>query len=169
MRRGQASKVVSNAAGYSDTFPPGQQTFADVTGTDAFWLYIERMYAHGTISGYPCGGLGEPCDLINRPYFRPNTIINRGQTAKIVANAANYIDQIPTSQESFADVPNTHTFWLWVERVVAHNVISGYPCGGLGEPCDPQNRPYFRWGNPVTRGQASKIVANAFYPNCQIR
>jgi hypothetical protein len=45
--------------------------------------------------------------------------------------------------------------------------MSGYPCGGPGEPCDPQQRPYFRWGNPVTRGQASKIVANTFYPNCQ--
>jgi hypothetical protein len=37
----------------------------------------------------------------------------------------------------------------------------------VGEPCDTEQRPYFRWGNPVTRGQASKIVANTFYPGCQ--
>ncbi|HEX9989324.1 MAG TPA: hypothetical protein VGE45_12705 [Chloroflexia bacterium] len=33
------------------------------------------------------------------------------------------------------------------------------------EPCDDPNRPYFRPFNNVTRGQASKIVANAFFPN----
>jgi hypothetical protein len=47
-------------------------------------------------------------------------------------------------------------------------VIGGYACGGEGVPCiPPLNRPYFRPYNNVTRGQASKIVANAFFPNCQ--
>jgi hypothetical protein len=52
-------------------------------------------------------------------------------------------------------------------RLSNHQVLSGYPCGGEGEPCDDINRPYFRPYNEVTRGQASKIVANAFYPNCE--
>ena len=45
-----------------------------------------------------------------------------------------------------------------------HGVISGYPCGGAGEPCPGT---YFRPNNNVTRGQTSKIVANTFYPGCQ--
>jgi S-layer homology domain len=38
--------------------------------------------------------------------------------------------------------------------------VAGYPCGGDGEPCvPPGNRPYYRPGASVTRGQAAKIVA----------
>jgi hypothetical protein len=31
----------------------------------------------------------------------------------------------------------------------------------------PTNRPYFRPNNPVTRGQAAKIVSSTFFPGCQ--
>jgi hypothetical protein len=74
---------------------------------------------------------------------------------------------VPSSEQTFADVPPTYPFWLWIERLTAHGAISGYACGGSGEPCDPQQRPYFRWGNPTTRGQLAKIAATIFYPNCQ--
>ena len=38
-------------------------------------------------------------------------------------------------------------------------IIGGYPCGGPGEPCvAPSNRPYFRPGNNITRGQLSKLI-----------
>jgi hypothetical protein len=37
----------------------------------------------------------------------------------------------------------------------------GYPCGGPNEPCDGQNRPYFRPGNNATRAQLSKMLALA--------
>ena len=30
----------------------------------------------------------------------------------------------------------------------------------------PANLPYFRPGNNATRGQASKIVSNTFFPGC---
>ena len=46
-------------------------------------------------------------------------------------------------------------------------VIGGYPCGAPLEPCDNQNRPYFRPSNGLTRGQTAKIVSNTFFPNCQ--
>ena len=53
-------------------------------------------------------------------------------------------------------------------RQRTNGVISGYGCGGAGEPCNPPgNRPYFRTYNSATRGQTSKIVANTFYPGCQ--
>ena len=41
------------------------------------------------------------------------------------------------------------------------------PAAAPGEPCvAPGNRPYFRPGNNVTRGQTAKIVANTFFPGC---
>ena len=164
--RGQVAKIVAGAAGFAD--PPTTQTFADVPASHPFYRWIEQMGGRGIISGYACGGPGEPCDPQNRPYFRPYANVTRGQLAKIAANAAGYDDPIGTVQQTFTDVPPNHGFWIYVERMVLHEVISGYGCGGPGEPCDPQNRPYYRPGAGVTRGQTAKIVANTFSPDCDI-
>ena len=48
-----------------------------------------------------------------------------------------------------------------IQTAYAHGAISGYTCGGPGEACDSQNRPYFRQFNDATRGQIAKIVYNA--------
>src|SRR5207244_3056676 len=47
------------------------------------------------------------------------------------------------------------------ERVTIHEVMNGYPCGRPAEPCDPENRPYFRWASNATRAQISKVTAIA--------
>jgi hypothetical protein len=163
--RSQVAKILSNAAGYADPIPSTQQTFADVPRTNPFWGYIERIARRGYISGYTCGGPGEPCDAQNRPYFRPYNSVTRGQLSKMTAQTAGF-SGTPTTQ-TFTDVPPTQAFYVWIEQLAAASVISGYNCGGPGEPCDPQNRPYFRWALNVTRGQTAKIIANAFFPNCQ--
>jgi hypothetical protein len=164
--RGQTAKLVANSAGFADPIPSTQQTFADVLPADPFWLYVERTALHGAISGYQCGiSPGEPCDPQQRPYFRPGLNVTRGQLAKIVVNAAAFADPIPSTQQTFADVPYGSPFWIYAERAALHNVLSGYQCGvSPGEPCDPQQRPYFRAGNAATRGQTSKINANTFFP-----
>ncbi|MEO5952110.1 MAG: S-layer homology domain-containing protein, partial [Chloroflexia bacterium] len=59
------------------------------------------------------------------------------------------------------DVPPGSTFYLFVERVASIGIINGYPCGGPGEPCEPDNLPYFRPGANATRGQIAKIVSDA--------
>jgi hypothetical protein len=41
------------------------------------------------------------------------------------------------------------------------DLVTGYPCGGPGEPCDAQNRPYYRPGGLVTRQQMSKFIDQA--------
>jgi hypothetical protein len=156
--RGQIAKFISNAANYTDAIPSSRQTFTDVPNTNAFWLYIERAYAHGVIGGYANSlcTTGVPCYL-------PNNNVTRGQAAKFVSNSVAYNDAIPSSQQTFTDVPNTNAFWLYIERAAAHGVIGGYsdnpPCG-TGVPC-------FLWGNNVTRGQTAKFISNAFSPNCQ--
>jgi glycosidase len=168
--RGQIAKIVSNAAGFDEEVEG--QTYADVMPSDepsSFYVYVERLTAHNVMSGYPCGmAPKEECDGQNRAFFRPGANATRAQLSKIVSNAAGFVDTV--EGQTFTDVPPStepSSFYIYVERLARRGVISGYPCGGPAEQCDDQDRPYFRPGNPVTRAQAAKIVANTFYPNCQ--
>jgi poly(hydroxyalkanoate) depolymerase family esterase len=165
--RGQLAKIVSGAAGFSD--PVSGQTFADVLPGSTFYVYIERLASRQVMSGYPCGGPGEECDPQERPYFRPGEGATRGQAAKIVSQALGLTTSVPDEQQTFSDVTAHSTFWVYIERLVTDRpgIMGGYDCGGVGEPCDGQNRPYFRPNNGLTRGQTSKIVANAFLPWCE--
>jgi hypothetical protein len=169
--RGQLSKLVSNALGEGYPIPPpcetAWQTYEDVPPNHTFWLYIEKLSITGIIGGYPCSGEGEPCvPPENRPYFRPGADATRGQIAKIVVNAAGFTPNC--SGQMFEDIPPGHTFYCYPDELAARGILTGYPCGGPGEPCGPENRPYFRPGNNATRGQVSKIVANTLFPGCDI-
>jgi len=160
--RGQLAKVVSLAAGFSE--PVSGQTFEDVLPGSTFYVYIERMSERGLVSGYPCGGAGEPCGPESRPYFRPGDYTTRGQLTKLVSNAANFVD--PPAGQTFEDVVPGATFYTFTERLASRDIMGGYACGGAGEPCGPGSRPYFRPANNVTRGQTAKIVSNTFLPAC---
>ncbi len=84
----------------------------------------------------------------------------------MVSNSAGFSE--PVSGQAFQDIPPTHTFYEFIQRLASRNVMGGYECGRPDEPCiPPENRPYFRPGNDLTRGQSSKIVANTFFPECQ--
>ena len=157
--RGQLSKMVVLGLGWTIQTPP-TPTFADVAVGYPFYPYIETAAAHNVISGYTCGGPGEPCDPGNRPYFRPGNNVTRGQLSKIIVTAKGWGVLIPPTP-TFADVAPTDPFYGVIERAVEKGLISGYTCGGPGEPCDPGNRPYFRTGNQATRGQLSKILYTA--------
>ncbi|HKP53854.1 MAG TPA: S-layer homology domain-containing protein [Chloroflexia bacterium] len=163
--RGQIAKIVDNAAGFGED--PGPQIFQDVSPDNPFYTGINRLSKKGFMGGYPCGTVeSEPCvPPGNMPYFRLYANATRGQLAKIVSNTAG-IEGSPTGLH-YTDVPEDHPFYLWIMRLTTLGVMSGYPCGGEGETCDDANRPYFRPYNNVTRGQASKIVANTFYPGCE--
>ncbi|HMA34998.1 MAG TPA: hypothetical protein VKY74_11025, partial [Chloroflexia bacterium] len=67
--------------------PPPQQDFADVLPGNSFFGFVETAYCRGMISGYSCGGLNEPCDNADHPYFRTGTDATRGQIAKIAYGA----------------------------------------------------------------------------------
>jgi hypothetical protein len=164
--RGQLAKVVSLAAGWTETRT--SVTFQDVGTSNTFHQYVERSAARGVIGGYPCGGSSEPCvPPTNRPYFRPNAGATRGQITKVVSNAAGFSE--PVSGQTFEDVPPSNPFYAWVQRLSSRGIMGGYACGGAGEPCGGENRPYFRPQNNTTRAQLSKIVANTFYPACSAR
>jgi ribosomal protein L30/L7E len=138
--RGQLSKIVSNAAGFNE--PVSGQRFSDVPPDHPFYEFIERMAVRGIISGYADGT------------FQPGNPATRGQISKIVANAANMNE--PVSGQRFSDVPPSHSFYAYIERVASRGIITGYADGT------------FRPENNATRGQVSKVVANTFFPNCEL-
>ncbi len=159
--RGQMVKIVVLGFGIPIVTPAsGEHTFADVPPTFPFFDVIETAAAGQIVSGYACGGPNEPCDDHNRPYFRPYNDVTRGQLAKIVVIAAAWSPANPPDR-TFADVLPGSAFYTYVETAVCHGIISGYTCGGVGEPCDSRNRPYFRQFNYSTRGQIAKIVYGA--------
>jgi len=145
---------------------PGAQLYEDVAPGYTFYEWINRLSRRGYMGGYACGGVGEPCVNGDRPYFRPVANATRGQTSKIVSNAAGFAEE--PIEQTFEDVPPTHTFYREIQRLASRNIMGGYGCGGVGEPC-LSGKPYFRPQNNVTRGQSAKIVANTFFPECQMR
>jgi len=156
--RAQVMKVVVLAYGL-EAIIPTSPTFADVPRGSTFYDYVETGVGNGVTSGYPCGGPGEPCDNRQRPYFRPNSHVSRGQLAKMIAIAGHWTILNPPTA-TFNDVPVGSTFFGYVERVVANGVIQGYQCGRQGEPCPGH---YFRPNGTATRAQASKMVDIAFH------
>ena len=142
--RGQLSKIVMLAEGWTIVTPTGSPTFRDVPASNPFYVYIETAYAHRIISGYSCG-----TDCLE---FRPNNNVTRAQLTKIVVLAQNW-EVIPRSTPDFRDVPLGDPFFGYIETAYAHTIISGYSCGtGCLE---------FRPGAYATRGQIAKIVYSA--------
>jgi hypothetical protein len=162
--RGQLSKIITNAAGLNDPIPMGQRQFADVRPGDPFYEFVERLAQTGAIGGYPCGGPGEGCDEEKRSYFRPNSPATRGQISKIVSIAAEFEEDIPAGQQTFTDVDEDSPFWAYIERLSSRGIISGY---GEAARCPETGAQCFRYNDLTTRGQMTKIAANAFFPNCQ--
>jgi len=69
--RGQMTKIVVNAAGWTPV-NPSTATFTDVPVGSTFFSYVETAVAHGIINGY------------SDQTFRPSDAVLRGQASKIV-------------------------------------------------------------------------------------
>lgn len=69
------------------TCPGDGQCFADVPPSNPFFTFINDLYREDIITGYGCGGPGEPCDPFSRPYFRPNSGVTRQQMSKFIDEA----------------------------------------------------------------------------------
>jgi hypothetical protein len=138
-------------------YRPSNNTFADVPSTNAYYGFIERARNHGIIDGYPCGGPGEPCDSQNRPYFRPNASLTRGQASKVVVLAEGWL--LNTSQSSyFTDVLVGNTWFPYVQDMQDYGLVVGYTdnsyCTSRGSPGQPCYVPQ----DTITRGQMAKVV-----------
>jgi hypothetical protein len=145
----------------------GEQHYADVPFSSTFFTHAERLNSMGLAPGYPCGLVPqEPCDEKERPYFRPGEASKRGELARLLvkaveARAVTGQDQsadLPTGTQTFADVPASHPYYRWVEEAAGRDFMRGYPCGGVGELCDPQRRPYFRPDGVLSRAELALSI-----------
>jgi hypothetical protein len=110
-------------------------SFTDVPQGSTFYQYVQCLACKGILGGYSDGT------------FRTNNDVTRGQLSKIVSNAAGFNEAV--TGQTFSDVAPDSPFYAFVERMVRRGIISGYGDGT------------FRPNNNATRGQISKIVANA--------
>jgi len=166
-----ATRTVPPSATRTATVPPGSTAtvtrtatvsatpcpirFSDVTDPSAYYYTgVYYLACRGVISGYADGT------------FLPFNNTTRGQMAKIVV-LAYQIPVVAPATATFADVALGSVFYGVIETAVAHNIVSGYSCGGvnpqtgLSEPCDSAHHGYYRPGNNVSRAQLTKIVVIA--------
>jgi hypothetical protein len=120
--------------------------FLDVGTGDWYYQYVHWLACNNVIGGY-----GDNT-------FRPGNPSTRGQVIKMMVGAF----RLPVNTQgpqTFADVDPTNTFYAYVETAANLDIIGGYPCGtNVNEPCDSQNRPYFRPNTHITRAQITKIA-----------
>ncbi len=148
--RGQMAKLVVLAANLPINTAGGPH-FSDVAVGSTFYQYVETAYNAGVINGYTVG-----CPT-TQACFKPNNDVTRGQLSKMASLAFRL--QITSVAQTFEDVAPASTFYTYVQELSSAGIINGYACGGPNEPCfPPANRPYFRPGNNVTRGQTAKIL-----------
>lgn len=67
----------------------------------------------------------------------------------------------PAGGQCFTDVTSGNVFYPFVNRIYQQDLVTGYACGGPGEQCDPESRPYYRPLANVTRQQMAKFIDNA--------
>jgi len=127
--------------------------YSDVPANSPFYPYIRGLACRGILNGY---STAPPCAVV--PCFLPGASITRGQVSKLVANAAGFAEPVPSTQQTFTDVPYGSPFWFYVERLAGHYVINGY---NGSPPCPPGQTPCFLPAANLTRGELAKIAAGA--------
>lgn len=133
--RGQFTKMLVLSMGWN-LYNPYFASFTDVASDSPYYQYIETAHLREVISGY------------SDATFRPNTPINRAQTAKMLVVAKGW-QPTPPGLEHFWDVPNTSWAYGYIETAYSKGVISGYSTG------------FFKPDLEVTRAQLSKMLTMA--------
>lgn len=120
------------------TWTPGpcSMRFLDLPDTSWAYSYVANLFCRNVVSGFPDGT------------FRPNSDITRGQFTKMLVLSFELTWQVP-DQATFSDVPLGSTYSPFVETAARQGIVAGYPDGT------------FRPNEPVTRGQAVKMISVA--------
>jgi N-acetylneuraminic acid mutarotase len=104
--------------------------------------------------------LPSPATRRTAPTSAPTPTSRAANSPRFVAVAAGWLLLDPATG-NFTDVLPGTAFYTFIETAYCKGIISGYTCGGPTEPCDAQNRPYFRPFANAVRAQISKIVYGA--------
>ena len=129
--------------------------FSDVPHSSPYYVSVECLACDGEIQGY------------NDGTFRPNAPLTRSQLAKIVALGLRLTTPPPPEQQDFADVPLTHPFWTWIERLITLPGAPGYICGRADDPCAPPSQPrYFLPSKLLTRSETAEFLRAVLQGTC---
>ena len=134
--RGQMMKITCNATGLNMTSFKKTLAFSDVKNDNPFLKCIHAANQKGWINGYANGNFGV------------NDKVTRAQASKIIVNAFE-LDLYTPAKPTFPDVKATEWFYPYVETLVHHKILSGYPNGT------------FKPGNILNRAEISKITIKA--------
>ncbi len=133
--RAEFTKWISLGLGWN-LYDPYFSSFTDMPANNAYYKYIETAKLRGIIDGYSDGT------------FRPTSIINRAQAAKMLVIAKGWTLVNPPNP-TFPDMPSDNWAYSYVETAVSHGIIGGYDDGT------------FRPSDPLTRALLSKMLALA--------
>ena len=153
VKRNPQGEVVAEAVALPDMGPDGRprklnSAAAKVSGADVIVVATGYDLTSPTRINYPMSCIWEGAAT---PY-------PQGMNPEMGGGAVVFPQD---GEQKFADVPPDHPLYSFIQYMSGVHAVSGYPCGGPGEPCDAQNRPYFRPGNSATRGQLCKMIALA--------
>ncbi len=117
--------------------------FVDIQG-NIFYVAIHYLNCRGIVNG------------TNATHYSPAATATRAQFTKIAVLASGTALTTPAGGPTFADVPASYWAYVYIESAYAAGIIGGYQSCNPG-PC------YFHPGDPITRGQLTKIVVSAFH------
>jgi hypothetical protein len=137
--RGQMAVFLAASLGYSSGSCRGR--FSDVPVGHPFCGFVERLYVDGITDG---------CNSAVGRNFCPDEPVTRGQMAVFIETALGSFPNVCTGR--FADVPVSHPFCGFIERLAADGITGG--CGE-GNFCPD---------DPVTRAQMAVFLVVAPEP-----
>jgi len=147
--RGQMSAFICKAWGKTQLANP-VATFTDVPTSHLFYGWVERLVDAPSWGGVAVtGGCGGP-PLI----YCPTNNVTRGQMAAFLCKAAGQT-WLANPTPTFGDVPTSHLFYGWIERVAD---APSWPGGAVTTGCGGGN--YCPTTN-VTRGQMAQFLCRA--------
>jgi hypothetical protein len=116
--------------------------------------YVRGLYARGITSG--CGAISECI------YYCPNDPVRRDQMAKFLCKAAGKTE-LKRDTATFADVPATHPFYGWIERLADPASWGGNPptSGCVCPSGYPTGARCYCPSDPVRRDQMAKFLCRA--------
>jgi len=154
--RAAMAKFLCLAAGKTWLAKPSA-TFADVPMSHPFFGWIERLADSGSWGGTaPTGG----CRIEgSNKYYCPNDPVTRQQMAKFLCVAAGKT-WLAKPSATFGDVPISHPFFGWIERLADSSSWGGTAVTGGCRIVDSTK--YFCPYDNVTRGQMAVFIVKAF-------
>jgi hypothetical protein len=138
--REQMAAFIIRALGEFSPPPPVEQRFLDVTPSNTFYAFIDRLATRQITRG--CG---------DGTIYCPHQEVTREQMAAFIMRALGEFSPPPPASQRFLDVPPSNVFYAFIDRMAILQITLGCGTGSTYCPLDY-----------VTRGQMAAFLVRAF-------